>query len=182
MTEWENEIAHLEKLRATHRRNIRTLEERLAAYGSLERPLHLINTLEAEREQLHRVEERLAAVQAGKEPPPSARPASVTLFDQREQVVGTQINVAGDYVAQPAAGENAKKAAVPINRDQRCVDLAENIRQTMELIKQYEDQRRLADDPKAKRRAEREIADLRTQLAAYEAEHRELGCKQGESK
>jgi hypothetical protein len=62
-------------------------------------------------------------------------------------------------------------------QDQRCTDLAEGIREMLELIKQYEDQRRLTDDPKAKRRAEREIADLRRQLAAYEAEARDLGCE-----
>ncbi|MBC7250344.1 MAG: hypothetical protein H5T62_08660 [Anaerolineae bacterium] len=55
--------------------------------------------------------------------------------------------------------------------------MAESIRETLELIKQYEDQRRLADDPKAKRRAEREIADLEGQLAEYEAEYQELGCE-----
>ena len=32
------------------------------------------------------------------------------------------------------------------------------------------------NDPKMKRHIEREIADLRMQLAAYEAEYRELGC------
>ena len=62
-------------------------------------------------------------------------------------------------------------------RGQRCADLAEHIRETLELIKQYEDQRRLADDPKAKRRVEREIAELRVQLDAYQAEYRELGCR-----
>lgn len=66
---------------------------------------------------------------------------------------------------------------VPHAQAQRCVDLAENIRQTLDLINEYENQRRLTDDPKAKRRVEEEIADLRAQLAAYEAEYRELDCK-----
>jgi hypothetical protein len=62
--------------------------------------------------------------------------------------------------------------------DQRCADLAENIRETWSLIKLYEEQRRLASDPKIQKRAEREIADLRRQLAEYEAEVRKLGCEE----
>jgi hypothetical protein len=46
------------------------------------------------------------------------------------------------------------------------------------LIKLYEEQRRLTSDPKEKRRAEREITNLRQQLAEYEAEARKLGCEQ----
>jgi len=64
-----------------------------------------------------------------------------------------------------------------VTRQRCCADLAESIRETLELIKQYEDQRRLADDPKIKRRTEREIVELRSQLSAYEAEYQELGCK-----
>ena len=64
------------------------------------------------------------------------------------------------------------------NPSQRCIDLADNIRETLDLIKQYEDQRRLDDDPKVKRRAERKITDLREQLSEYEAEARELGCEE----
>ncbi|MCL4298982.1 MAG: AAA-like domain-containing protein [Anaerolineae bacterium] len=62
--------------------------------------------------------------------------------------------------------------------DQRCADLTENIQETWSLIKLYEEQRRLTSDPKEKRRAEREIANLRQQLAEYEAEARKLGCEQ----
>ena len=109
--------------------------------------------------------------------PASTPSAPVTVFDQRGQTVGTQFNVAGDDVAHPAAGERATEVAGATDRDQRCADLAENIRETLELIKQYEDQCRLADDPKAKRRAEREIADLRAQLDGYETERRRLGCE-----
>jgi hypothetical protein len=72
---------------------------------------------------------------------------------------------------------SAQAQPTPTSRDQRCADLAESIRETLELVKEYEDQRRLADDPKVKRRAERQIADLRSQLAAYQAEYCELGCR-----
>ena len=62
MTELEQEIAHLQELRAKHRKNIYTLEQDLANYG-MDRPLRLVNELEFEREQLRQVEDRLAEVQ-----------------------------------------------------------------------------------------------------------------------
>jgi hypothetical protein len=64
----------------------------------------------------------------------------------------------------------------PPRHIRRCADLTESIHSVLNLIKQYEDVRLLADDPKAKLRAERSIADLRTQLAAYKREQRDLGC------
>jgi hypothetical protein len=45
-----------------------------------------------------------------------------------------------------------------------------------ELIWQYEERRRLTDDPKIIGRAARQITDLLAQLAEYDAESRELGC------
>lgn len=93
--------------------------------------------------------------------------------------------VVGDWaqVTQRFGGESSRRdqpESDSAGRDRRCADLAESIRETLELIKEYEDQRRLADDPKAKRHADREIADLRAQLAAHEAEYQKLGCGQGE--
>lgn len=58
----------------------------------------------------------------------------------------------------------------------RCADLIRHIHETLDLIKQYEEERRLAADPRARRRAERQIADLRNELARYEAEACELDC------
>jgi hypothetical protein len=92
--------------------------------------------------------------------------------------------VIGDeaQVIQRFGGESRRSARTEgglSSREQRCADLAESIRETLELIKQYEDQHRLADDPKFKRRAEREITDLRAQLVAYEAEYRKLGQQNG---
>jgi hypothetical protein len=104
---------------------------------------------------------------------------SGAIFDQRGQRVERQINVAGDYVdrRQEVVGSPERARSAPSAREQRCADLAENIREALELIKEYEEQRRLADDPKARRRAERELADLRAQLAAYQAERQELNCE-----
>jgi hypothetical protein len=82
-----------------------------------------------------------------------------------------------DLTAPDEAALAASAPAPAAENSQRCADLAEHIRETLELIKQYEDKRRLADDPKAKRRTEREIEDLRRQLAGYQAEARELGCE-----
>jgi hypothetical protein len=65
-----------------------------------------------------------------------------------------------------------------LRKQRRCDDLENHIHETLQLIKEYEDQRRLADDPKVKRRAEQEIANLRSQLEDYEAEQRALGCEE----
>jgi hypothetical protein len=103
MTELEQEIAHLEELRAKHRKNIRTLEEMLANYG-MERPLPLLNNLDFEREQLRQVEERLAelAGQAGTEemPADTVEPAAGPR--------GVQVSVTGSGAA--AVGEQAVAA------------------------------------------------------------------------
>jgi hypothetical protein len=53
-------------------------------------------------------------------------------------------------------------------------DLETNIRDTLDLIKQYEDKRRLSDDPKEQRDFARQIADLRHLLEQYRAELAEL--------
>jgi hypothetical protein len=51
-----------------------------------------------------------------------------------------------------------------------------HIGETLELIRQYEEQRRLADDPRAILRAEKAIAGLKAQLAEHQSEAQELGC------
>ncbi len=49
-------------------------------------------------------------------------------------------------------------------------DLEEHIGETLQLIKQYEDIKRLSDDPKEKLRCDREIADLKVGLERYKRE------------
>jgi hypothetical protein len=99
MTELEQEIAHLQELRAKHRRNIRTLEEMLAEYG-MERPLHLVNSLDFEREQLRQVEERLAELTAlvgiEEAPADAAEPAAGPRGVQ-VSVTGSGAAVVGDH-------------------------------------------------------------------------------------
>lgn len=53
-------------------------------------------------------------------------------------------------------------------------NLESGIQDTLDLIKQYEEKRRLADDPKEQRDCERQIADLRHLLEEYQAELTEL--------
>ncbi|MBC8446711.1 MAG: hypothetical protein H8D78_03085 [Chloroflexi bacterium] len=66
-------------------------------------------------------------------------------------------------------------------REPRCAALKEAISNTLDLIKQYENQRRLSSDPKEKKRCEQEIADLRNQLSDYQTEYTDLGCDLEES-
>jgi hypothetical protein len=53
--------------------------------------------------------------------------------------------------------------------EQRRRDLETHIQETLGLLKEYEDKRRLSDDPKEKRRCEREIAELRRLLDSYQS-------------
>lgn len=111
---------------------------------------------------------------------------------QGDKVSGSKYNIHIHTAQGVIIGDNAQVrqefgrpyptaagSGMDTNKRRRCEDLAGHIHDTLHLIKEYEDQRRLADDPKVKRRAGREIADLRAQLTAYEAEQQELGC--GES-
>ena len=75
-----------------------------------------------------------------------------------------------------SASADVVETGSDVSQRRRCEDLAAHVHDTLQLLKEYEDQRRLTSDPKIRHRAEREIADLRTQLATYEAEQRTLGC------
>lgn len=88
-------------------------------------------------------------------------------------VIGDHPHVNQQWEPSPSA---IVETGSDVSKVRRCEDLAEHVYDTLQLIKKYEEQRRLASDPKGKRRAEREMADLRTQLATYEAEQRALGC------
>ncbi|MGQ9677397.1 MAG: hypothetical protein ACUVX1_17165 [Chloroflexota bacterium] len=113
-----------------------------------------------------------------KESPPATQAGKYVIHIEYAEglVIGDEAQVTQQFSGE--SRRSARTEAGLSSREQRCADLAESIRETLELIKQYEDQRLLADDPKAKRRAEREIADLEGQLAEYEAEYRDLGCQQ----
>ncbi len=62
MSNREQELEHLKRLRAIHQANIRDLEEKLALHGPLAEPTHLLRELEIEQEGLQQAEERLAAL------------------------------------------------------------------------------------------------------------------------
>jgi hypothetical protein len=78
---------------------------------------------------------------------------------------------------KPLTHSPIKESANTSGQNQRCIDLVNHIQEAFDLIKQYEEKRRLTSDPKVKRQAEREISSLREQLSEYEAEARELGCE-----
>jgi hypothetical protein len=112
---------------------------------------------------------------------PSPAPSTVgskynISVDRAQGVVIGDGNTVSQVFGQ-AGTPPAQAGPVQSQASQRCADLAENIRETLSLLKLYEEQRRLAGDPREKRRAEREIADLREQLSASQAEARELGCE-----
>jgi hypothetical protein len=177
------EITALKRRLAVHRRNLYTLEEQKAKYG-LDVPLRIINEIAEQKAAIAQLEARLEELEARAPMPQTGQPegAGAIYHVHIERASGLAIGDEAQVVqtrdeSDHPLGEGPKSTEAATSRDQRCADLAESIRETLDLIKGYEDQRRLADDPKVKRRAEREIADLRQQLAEYEAEARELGCK-----
>jgi hypothetical protein len=116
---------------------------------------------------------------AGERPagsPPATR-YQITLNNAQGVVIGDGAQVRQVFHAERRGPGEAER--LPASQEQRCADLGENIRETLALITQYEEQRRLTDDPRTKRRAEREIVDLKRQLSGYQAEARELGCDDG---
>src|SRR5262249_32180995 len=139
---------HLEALRHDHQRRLDVLERQAAQFG-VQAPPHIVIEIENIQAAIAAIDQQIATAPNDTATPPSS--------------------------PVPDALTPATTIAAP-GSIQRCADLAASVRETLELIKEYEDQRRLADDPKARRRAEHGIADLRQQLASYEREQRELGC------
>lgn len=150
----------LERLKFTSETTYRHIRQRLMDYyaekAGIERP-------EPEKEE--------------KESPPATQAGKYVIHIKHAEglVIGDKAQVTQQFSGEPVQPARAKIEL--ISRTQRCADLAANIRETLGLIKEYENQRRLADDPKTQPRAEREIAELRAQLAMYEAEYWELGCE-----
>jgi hypothetical protein len=66
--------------------------------------------------------------------------------------------------------------------EQRRRDLESHVQKTLELLKEYEDQLRLSDDPRKKRRLEGEITQLRQLLASYQAQLAAPGQPDGTSR
>ncbi len=138
MSNREQEIEHLERLRAIHQANIRDLEEKLALHGPLAKPTHLLRELEIEQEGLQQVEARLAALLGeGSEkvaveqaaPVSSDRPQVVASGDRAAAVGG---DVHGDVVTgekveveepaetqeKPAEAEATEPPVVTLQREQ----------------------------------------------------------------
>lgn len=86
----------------------------------------------------------------------------------------------GTQVTQYFGSESkatSPRAAAAVSRQRRCEYLAESIKETLQLISRYEDERRLADDPKAEQYVGHEITKLRRRLQEYETDRKTLGCE-----
>ncbi|HXF85073.1 MAG TPA: tetratricopeptide repeat protein [Anaerolineales bacterium] len=88
----KEEIAHLERMIALHKKNLYTLEEMLARYGT-DQPLHLINSVTMEKEAILRYTKKLESLTtSGKEQEKSKRLANLPrrpYFVGREQELQT---------------------------------------------------------------------------------------------
>jgi hypothetical protein len=109
---------------------------------------------------------------------PSGSTYQIHIGTARGIAIGDGATVVQQGPAREEMSQLIPSQSTQTGSDQRCTDLAENIREAWSLIKLYEEQCRLAGDPKEKRRAEREIEDLRQQVAEYEAEARRLSCEE----
>lgn len=86
------------------RRTLAILEQQAAGYGALHTPVHLLIELEEKRREVAELEAREGFVPTTPPPATPAAPVSTpspaaSVFNQRGQQVGTQINVSGDYHA-----------------------------------------------------------------------------------
>ncbi len=122
MSNREQEIEHLEKLRAKHRANIYELEKMLAEYSLPERPLSRINELKREKERLQQVEERLATLRGEKgksegTTPPVGEPhhgqKTSWRLTLREVLIGLFIAVVGGVIVAWIIKEGALFAPTP---------------------------------------------------------------------
>ncbi len=109
MSDREQEIEHLEKLRAIHQGNIRDFEKRLASYAPLDRPMDLVHSLELEQKQLQQVEARLKNLQEGK----SEQPTSPRGIPVREILIGLFVAVVGGIIVAWFIKEGARFAPTP---------------------------------------------------------------------
>jgi nucleoside phosphorylase len=150
----QEEIDQQRKLLDTHRRTLASYQQRLAQLGSAHAPPEIDHGMREARDGIRRCKSIL-------------RSWGVLIDDHPDDEPDPP---AGRATAPPAQGSLSPA------RSRRCADLATGVEETLNLIKQYDEQRRLSNDPREQQRAERSIADLRTQLAAYEREQRELGC------
>ena len=90
---------------AMARRALAHLEEQLAGFGALHAPAHLKIEVEEKRRRVAELEARLGGATGAPSPARhSERSEESRIFDQRGQQVGTQINVAGDYIAVQGDG------------------------------------------------------------------------------
>ena len=64
MEDNHEEIAHLETMISLHKKNLYTLEEMLARYGS-DQPLHLINSVTMEKEAIARYTKKIESLTSG---------------------------------------------------------------------------------------------------------------------
>ena len=103
------------------RRALAILEAQAAGHTALSMPVHLQIELEEKRREVAELETRLSQAMSNHTAPPAN-----TIFDQREQQVTTQINVAGNYyaVAPPVSGSTGNDGnAGDIRAPQMTTDL-----------------------------------------------------------
>lgn len=72
--------------------------------------------------------------------------------------------------------EDAAAGGFDAGLEAQCRDLADSINETLTLLREYEEQRRLTHDPRIRRSAEKEIQRLKEDLTRYRAEYRDAGC------
>jgi nucleoside phosphorylase len=151
----QEEIDQQRKLLALHRRTLASYLQRLAQLGSAHAPPEIDHGMREARDSIRRCKSTLRSwgVLVADHPDDESEP----LTEKYEAI-------------------DRGATRTPTGRARRCADLAAGIDEALSLIKQYDDERRLTDDPKARLRAERSIADLRVQLDGYQREQRELGC------
>jgi class 3 adenylate cyclase len=92
-----------------------------------------------------------------------------------EDAVALQESDTGNNLTNPKNGAiNVARQNRPDAIQKRLHDLSDNITEDYALLKEYEDNLRLEDDPRRRARNQREIDRLKTSASAYEREYKEL--------
>jgi hypothetical protein len=98
------ELSSLQRQLAEARENLRLIQERKAEFVlSTDVPIQLVKEERRLLDKIAGLEQQIGA-RSGRGLPAGAEASPSALFDQRGQTVGTQVNVAGDYVEQRPAG------------------------------------------------------------------------------
>ncbi|RIK43174.1 MAG: hypothetical protein DCC55_06470 [Chloroflexi bacterium] len=108
------------------------------------------------------------------EPPPPAPKYQINIQESHGTIIGDGAQVTQVFGGSGAVSSRPSDRPLPQTSGLRLQHLADNIRQDLDLLKDYEDALRYEDDPRRRARYRREIEQLRESATRYQQEYTEL--------